>query len=572
MNINMRPEEYLIQKGWRYKPTGKEFKIETCPFCGDSKYHFSINQTTGMYHCFKCDCGGGIYSLKKHCGDLNAPTAATTTPNRILNTNISDLKKALYENNDAKKFLKDRGLANKGLIEQFSLGYDLKRNAIAFPYFENKKLINIKYRKLETKDFEKEAGCRSTIFNIDNIDTKLPLIIVEGEFDALAAWLMGFQNVCSLPDGASSAKHVAAFEKTTCEIIIATDCDNDGEKAAEKITVILGAFRCKRLLFPSGIKDFNDALVAGMNPDDIGKLIQEAKFIEKPEICTMPEMHERLLQKLIQQPKASMMTGWANFDSVLYGFRSGEVTVLTADTGIGKTTWAINAAYKLADKNHGVFIMSGEVKPEKITSKLYSIHSGKCFETITNDTLARSMPDKVFAKQDSNSCYEYYEKKNLLIWTGNELSLQKCRDLVGYMSVYNNTEFVVIDHLHYAINMENPEHERFEIEKFMRGIARLAIETETHILLIVHPNKEVGREGKVYMNMLKGSSAIKQEASNIMSLYRDRENLSTSTECWIQKCRDDAGREGKVIFDFDETCQRYVDTYKTNLDGDGDGY
>ena len=564
MNTNVNPEEYIRSKNWTYKPRGKEFIIERCPYCGDSKYHFSINQTTGQGHCFKCNVGGSLWSLKKQCGDFTAPEQAVT-PNRVLTVNVDALTKALYENNPAKKFLKERGLASKKTIDQFKLGYDEKRNAISFPYFENKKLVNIKYRNIEDKKFEKEAGCRSSIFNFDGLNLEWPIIITEGEFDAVAAWMLGFENVCSLPDGASSTKYVSVFENTTCEIIIATDNDNDGENAAEKIANMLGAFRCKRLIFPNGVKDFNDALKAGMTTEDVEKLIQDAKIIEKPEVSDTTDMHVRMMKRIAYKPNVGMMTGWGNFDNLLRGYRGGEVTVLTADTGIGKTTWALNTTYKLVDKGHGVLLIIAEGTPEKATSKLYSIHSCKCFETMINENLAQTTENK-FTKDDLELCREYYEKKNLLFWTGNQLNLQKCQDLIHYTSVYNDTKFILIDHLHYAINPEGSENERYEIEKFMRGIARTAIDTDTHIMLIVHPNKEVGLEGKVYMNMLKGSSAIKQEAANVISLYRDRKNLETDVTVWVQKCRDDAGKEGEAICEIDESNQRYSDSYKTKHD------
>ena len=56
-------------------------------------------------------------------------------------------------------------------------------------------------------------------------------------------------------------------------------------------------------------------------------------------------------------------TGWTEFDNLLGGLRPNELTILTGETGSGKTTWAVNLGYRLSKDNHPVLIASFEMKP-----------------------------------------------------------------------------------------------------------------------------------------------------------------------------------------------------------------
>ncbi len=554
---------YVAGKEWEYRIRRDEIEVEICPLCGCDKFHFHINADTGQYRCLKCNEAGNLWSLKKKLGDLNIkePMGESVKKPKV---DIERLTADLLKSNEAKRFLKDRKLGNKKIVEHFKVGFDKGRKAIAIPYFEGRKLVNVKYRSITGKNFEKEPGCRSTLFNIDGINGSCPLIVVEGEFDAMAAWAMGYENVVSLPDGAASVKAVSAIESTACEILIATDNDDDGERAAENIARMLGGYRCKRLRLP--YKDFNDCLINGMRPEGIQSLIETAAPIIRHDLLNGSELHERLVRKLSVTSKPGMMTGWKEFDAILGGLRSGELTIVTGDTGIGKTTWTLNVAYKLMAQGVPVLIVSAEMRPEKLLGKLYSIHTGKYFNTYRDNSLQFLYPEKIFGDADMSECKRYFSDKPILMWGGSgDLPLWKLIDLINYSAFAYGVRFVLLDHLHFFIEVNNPEYERNAIEKFTRGIARAAVETDTHVMLICHPSKEIGVEGRVYLNHLKGSASIKQDASNVIALYRDRASLATDTEVWIQKCRDDTGREGKIVFKFDETNQRYTSTARERL-------
>jgi twinkle protein len=109
-----------------------------------------------------------------------------------------------------------------------------------------------------------------------------PLIITEGEWDALAVLMTGQRYVVSLPSGAddTDAGCVSKAQKSLCiekdgkqvlkpqiakfdRVIVMTDGDKAGLAMRDAIVDIVGANYCYAVRYPVGSKDANDVLEAG---------------------------------------------------------------------------------------------------------------------------------------------------------------------------------------------------------------------------------------------------------------------------------------------------------------------
>src|SRR5690606_13864173 len=91
----------------------------------------------------------------------------------------------------------------------------------------------------------------------------LPLVIVEGEIDALTLDEAGVPNVVSVPNGALSLECVDncwEWLENFGEIIIWPDNDEPGHVMAQKLIKRLGEWRCR--IVQSPYKDANDHLLA----------------------------------------------------------------------------------------------------------------------------------------------------------------------------------------------------------------------------------------------------------------------------------------------------------------------
>lgn len=200
-------------------------------------------------------------------------------------------------------------------------------------------------------------------------------------------------------------------------------------------------------------------------------------------------------------------TGWACLDKYMQGIRLGEVTVVTADTGAGKTTFCTHLMVNCAMQGIPVWINSWEMKPETTMRKLASI------------VLRRPMKICNFNEHENEqfnewaSRYRVYINPNTIGTDINSLA----RQLV--MAKQKGVQVVMLDHLDYLVNSKKEKlHEA--IDETVKRLHELAFSLHMHFILICHPRQSSSTSDEIGMHSLKGSSSIKQYADNILILHR----------------------------------------------------
>lgn len=229
---------------------------------------------------------------------------------------------------------------------------------------------------------------------------------------------------------------------------------------------------------------------------------------------TATSPHPDCLTPLIALPKEfrkeinkGYSTGWECLDYYIQGLRKGEITVITADTGAGKTTFCTQLMVNCAMQGIPVWINSWEMKPETTMRKLASI------------ILRRPMKVCNFNDHESEqfdewaSRYKVYINPNTI---GTDInSLAKQLVIARQMGI----EIVMLDHLDYLVNSKKEKlHEA--IDETVKRLHELAFALGMHFLLICHPRQSSSGSEEIGMHALKGSSSIKQYADNIIILHR----------------------------------------------------
>ena len=167
-------------------------------------------------------------------------------------------------NADHLALLTARGLDSETLV-RFGVESNVKlgTSCVVIPFHRDGQVVNRKYRTIAgDKQFSQDAGAVKCFWNIDAItDPALanePLIVTEGEFDAMIAIQCGYQRTVSVPDGAPAEKigdgesrkydyldNAPQGLKEAREIILATDGDGPGTNLMHDLALRLGRARCK---------------------------------------------------------------------------------------------------------------------------------------------------------------------------------------------------------------------------------------------------------------------------------------------------------------------------------------
>lgn len=202
-------------------------------------------------------------------------------------------------------------LQARGITPRLALGHGLESVArgtgewIAIPYLRNGKRLNAKYRRIDQKAHQQDKGAEKLVWNEDALrepEFTGPVIITEGEFDALAAIEAGYDRVVSVPDGApsevvgkgSTRKYsylpsLLDLIRDAEEVILAVDGDQAGANLRVDLETRLGRARCKYLTYPEGCKDLNDVLRQSGVPG-VQSVIDGAKYVAVDGLVRLREL------------------------------------------------------------------------------------------------------------------------------------------------------------------------------------------------------------------------------------------------------------------------------------------
>lgn len=200
-------------------------------------------------------------------------------------------------------------------------------------------------------------------------------------------------------------------------------------------------------------------------------------------------------------------TGWECLDRYLQGLRRGEMTVITADTGVGKTTFCTQLMVNCAMQGIPVWINSWEMKPAVTMRKIASIILRRPMKFCDFSTHEHEQFDEWASR------YKVYVNPNTIGTDINALA----RQLVEAKKL--GIEVVMLDHLDYLVSSKKEKlHEA--IDETVKRLHELAFGLSMHFLLICHPRQSATATEEISMHGLKGSSSIKQYADNIIILHR----------------------------------------------------
>lgn len=217
---------------------------------------------------------------------------------------------------------------------------------------------------------------------------------------------------------------------------------------------------------------------------------------------------EELVEKIKSEVEEfKMPTGFNQIDSILGGFRLGQLVTISATTGSGKTTFAMEITIRL--KEHNPVWIPFEEGAEELIRKF----------------LERNETPPLF-----------YTPKNI---TGKSVNWIEQRIIEG--KVKHNSKVFFIDHLHFIVPFAGDRHD-LAVGRTMRDLKELAKKWEVCIFIICHL-KKVDLDKMPTLDALRDSSFIGQESDTVIMLWRlNKEGYENYVKISVQKNR----RTGKL--------------------------
>ena len=216
-------------------------------------------------------------------------------------------------------------------------------------------------------------------------------------------------------------------------------------------------------------------------------------------------------------------TGFTELDEMTSGFQPGDLVILAARPGMGKTALALNMAFNAAMNQSTpctVAVFSLEMPTIQLATRILSSES-----LISSHNLKTGMMEE-YEIDRLVETVERVKDISLFIDDTAGLSIMDCRSKCRRLANDDNIPpvgLVIIDYLQLMKGPPNSGNREQEISEISRNLKTLAKELNTPVIALSQLNRGVeSRPNKrPLLSDLRESGAIEQDADIILFVYRD---------------------------------------------------
>jgi twinkle protein len=448
--------------------------------------------------------------------------------------------------------------------------------AMAFPYFRDGAVVNVKYRTI-AKAFRMEKGAELCLYGLDDIDPAR-LVWVEGEFDKLACAAAGVASCVSVPNGAPPADarnyerqfgYLAADAATLGAVerhVIATDADAPGRRLRDELVRRLGPERCALVEWPAGCKDANDVLRAH-GAEALRACLDAARPVPIAGLLGVDDLAERIDRLYAEGLTPGEHPGSAAL-ARHYTVKPGQWSVFSGVPGHGKSALLDWLLVGLAERAGWRFaVCSPENQPlERHAAQLIQIRARKPFGA---GPRARLSPEELAEARDWLARRFWF-----ILPPDDEFTIDGILRRARAAVLRYGVRGVVIDPWNEIEHSRPPSMTETEyIGQALTKIRNFARRHELHVWIVAHPTKLVkDRDGQYPVPTLydiSGTANWRNKADMGVVVWRDPTDESAPTQVHVQKVRfRECGEVGMVPLYFDKATGRYSDlgpvSYRTD--------
>lgn len=456
-------------------------------------------------------------------------------------------------------------LENRGLDPELArkFGIETRReggaNWIAIPYVERGRVINHKYRMASEKRHRMDEGSPLSLWNHDALlqDHDQPLIVTEGEWDALAAIQAGFKRCVSVPNGApakatenleESARYQFLWRSKDLidqvkQIILAVDGDEPGRTLAADLARWFGPERCRFVQYPEGVKDLNDVLGIYGAPS-VSEILNAAKPYPVKGLYKLGDFPE-------PPPTTSLTVGIEGLDS-LFQLTLGTFTVISGWAGHGKTSLLMRMLANLMERGVNVALGSFETLPRPILERRLRSCLYRCGE-FGPKAETHGPADDLIAKRLNVIAHTARDEDT-------ELDLDYIIELAKVAVLRDGVRLLVLDPWNEIEHKRRSDESETEYtSRAIRSLKRFALNYECAVWLVAHPRKPHtdGNPKPPSLYDLAGSAHFANKADYGLIVHRD-DMAGTQIETRVVKVRMGLpGKPGRTFLNWDASLSDY---------------
>ena len=234
------------------------------------------------------------------------------------------------------------------------------------------------------------------------------------------------------------------------------------------------------------------------------------------------ELLDRFLEDPGEQVEGQLAegvrSGFMDLDELLGGFKRGDLVILAARTGVGKSALLLNLARNAAAGQHGtVAIFSLEMSGDQLASRLLAAESD-----VTSTRLRLGMHTEAEEGRIMHAMGVLGEA-SIYIDDSAMLSVPEIRAKLRRLQADAGLDLVVVDYLQLLHGSGRADTRTGEISQISRALKELARELNVPVIAAAQLSRAVEQRTPhiPMLSDLRESGSIEQDADVVMFIYRE---------------------------------------------------
>lgn len=479
-----------------------------CPFHSDRKPSFRVNEGKQTWFCDPCNKGGSVIDFVMLKENIDTGAAMQKLGGKS-NTSAAPVEVAWYDYVD----------------ENGAVLYQVVR--FVPKTFRQRHKVNGQW--VWSMD-----GVRRVPYRLPDVMSQEFIVICEGEKDCDNLGKLGFAATCNVGGAKKWLDSYSEFLRGK-KVIVIPDNDQPGKEHADMVIKSLAgkAKGITRLELPAPHKDVTDFITArGENAkEELLKLIEKLKPINPvPDlpVKSMQELEADYIEFINKVETRSLNLGrWLpSFNLCARAMVPGELVVVMADTGVGKTAILQNIAYH---------------------SKLPTL----MFEMELPGTLMFERFVQLEAKLPGDEVAQLYKRGTPPSWCmdhvyvcpQSKMNPAEMERIIGLAELKMGTRPAVVM-VDYIGLLASPGKSRYErVSEAAEQMKVLAKSTDTIFLVASQVARSADDESEVSLHDAKDSGSIENSAGLVLGAWRTDDGSTMK----IKVLKNTKGRAGRVI-------------------------
>lgn len=266
-------------------------------------------------------------------------------------------------------------------------------------------------------------------------------------------------------------------------------------------------------------------------PDDPRKAADEAEGLiysvarqdEQDQVVSIRELVDESMAALehIQQREsafAGVPTGFVDVDTLLSGLQRGNLIIIAARPGVGKSSFVTNIARNVAvDANEPVAMFSLEMSRFEIGMRLLCGEARVAWDKVRSGRVATEEWTRIV------EAAEVLHESPLFIVDSGNVTIVDIRAKARRMKSKRGLGLIIVDYLQLMSGHHRTENRQQEVAEISRSLKLLAKELDIPVVAVsqLNRNPETRADKRPQLSDLRESGSLEQDSDIVMFIHRE---------------------------------------------------